>query len=170
MKALILIADGFEDIEFFHLYYRLQEEGVDVTVTSIHGHTLTGQKGYRVEPDLLIRDIAHTDFDLLLIPGGTSPERLRTREEAVGLTRSFMQEGQMVATISHGIQLLISAGSMDARAIACSPSIRDDARASGGRYRDEAVVVDDNLITGRSREDLPEFTAKVVELIGQRVG
>lgn len=169
MKALILIADGFEDIEFFHLWYRLQEEGVPTTIISIHSHTLTGLRGYKVEPDLLIRDIAHTDYDLLLIPGGSSPERLRTREEAVGLTRSFMQEGQLVGAISHGVQVIISAGSMDNRAVTCSPSIRDDARSAGGRYRDDAVVVDDNLITGRSREDLPEFTAKIVALIGEKV-
>src|SRR5438477_11766694 len=57
MKALILVADGFEDLELFCPWYRLQEEGVEVTLASPTGHDVTGKHGYRVETDMPIREV-----------------------------------------------------------------------------------------------------------------
>src|SRR5262245_7412265 len=110
MKALILVADGFEDLTLFLSWYRLREEGVDVVLASPVMHVLTGVHGYRVEPDTTIHEVNPADFDLLVIPDGTCGERLRVREEAVDVARTFMQDGQHVAAIGHGPQLLISAG------------------------------------------------------------
>src|SRR5271155_4402472 len=117
MKALILLADGFEDVQLFCPWYRLLEEGVRVTIASHSGQPLVGLHGYRVEPDMPIHEVNPSEYDLLVVPGGTSPEKLRQREGAVGVTRTFMEEGRLVAIIGHGAQLLISAGSVDGRAL-----------------------------------------------------
>jgi protease I len=165
MKALILIADGFEDLELFCPWYRLQEEQIAVTLASPTGQAVTGMHGYRVEPDMPIREVNPADYDLLLIPGGTSPEKLRLREEAVGLCRIFMEEERFVAAICHGAQLLTSAGALNGRSVTCDPGIRDDVRAAGANYRDEAVVVDGNLITSRGPDDLPQFCHQLVSAL-----
>ena len=68
---------------------------------------------------------------LLVLPGGGAPSRLRIREVAVGIARTFMEDGRRVAAICHGPQLLISAGSLDGRIVTCAPSIRDDVRFAG---------------------------------------
>ncbi len=162
MKALILLADGFEDVQLFCPWYRLQEEGVRVTVASPSGQPLVGLHGYRVEPDMPIHEVNPSEYDLLLVPGGTSPEKLRQREGAVGVTRTFMEEGRLVAIIGHGAQLLISAGSVDGRALTCASGIRDDVRSAGGVYREEAVVVDGSLISSRNSDDLPQFCQQVI--------
>src|SRR5207302_92344 len=87
---------------------------------------------------------------------GPMVERLRQREEAVDVTRTFVQDGgSRVVAIGHGAQLLISAGVLDGRSVTCDPGIRDDVRAAGAIYRDEAVVRDGNLLTARSADDLP---------------
>jgi protease I len=166
MKALILIADGFDDVQLFCPWYRLQEEGVDVTVTSHGTQTVTGLHGYRVESDMPIHELNPSEYDLLLIPGGSSPERLRLREEAVDLARTFMEDERLVAAIGHGPQLLISAQALDGHAVTCSPGIRDDVRAAGAMYRDEAAVVDGHLITGRSHGDLPQFCRELIAALG----
>ena len=165
MKALILVADGFEDLELFCPWYRLREEGVEVTIASPSTQPLTGLHGYRVEPDMPIHELNPAEYDLLLIPGGRSPEKLRVREEAVDVARTFMQENQRVAAICHGPQLLISAGALDGRAITCAAGIRDDVRAAGAQYRDEAVVVDGNLITSRGPDDLPAFCHQLIAVL-----
>ena len=163
MTALILVADGFEDLTLFLPWYRLREEGVGVRLASPLMHALTGQHGYRVEPDEPIYRVNPAEYDLLLIPDGPAVERLRLREEAVDVTRTFMQEGVMrVAAIGHGPQLLISAGSLDGRVVTCDPGIRDDVRAAGATYRDEAVVRDGNLLTGRGPDDLPAFCRQLI--------
>jgi protease I len=166
MKALILVADGFEDLELFYPWYRLREEGLEVTLASPNGQAVTGKHGYRAEPDMPIRELNPSEYEVLLIPGGHAPAALRLREEAVGIARTFMEEDRRVAAICHGPQLLLSAGALNGRYVTCAPSIRDDVRAAGANYRDEAVVVDGNLITSRGPDDLPEFCRQLVMSLG----
>jgi deglycase len=167
MKALILVADEFEELSLYLPWYRLREAGVDVRLASPLMHVLTGEHGYRVEPDTTIFQVNPAEYDVLLIPDGLCGERLRIREEAVDVARTFMQEGHGVAAIGHGAQLLISAGSLDGRNVTCSPGIRDDVRAAGANYSDEAVVVDGNLLTCRGADDLPAFATALLRLLAK---
>lgn len=162
MKALILVSDGFEDLTLFLPWYRLREEGVDVRLASPMMHAMTGQHGYRIEPDARIHEVNPAEFDILVIPDGPMVERLRQREEAVDVTRTFVQDGSRVAAIGHGAQLLISAGVLDGRTVTCDPGIRDDVRAAGANFRDDAVIRDGNLLTARSADDLPAFCRMLV--------
>ena len=169
MRALFLIADGFEDVQFFTPYYRLREEGVAVTVAAaIDGRPATGLHGYTVEPDMPIPEVNPSEYDVLVIPGGRAPEKLRLREEAVDLARTFAQDGSLVAAIGHGPQLLLSAGALDGKSLTCDPGIRDDMRAVAGAYLDEAVVVDGSLITARGNDELPEFCEQLVAALATR--
>lgn len=164
MTALILVADGFEDLTLILPWYRLREEGVIVHLASPLMHGLIGQHGYRVEPDLPIHDVSPSEYDLLVIPDGPACEKLRLLEEAVDVTRTFVQDGRTVAAIGHGPQLLLSAGTLDGRKVTCSPGIRDDVRAAGASYRDAAVVLDGNVLTCRGADDLPALCQQLVRL------
>jgi protease I len=169
MKALFLIADGFEDVQFFCPYYRLREDGVSVTVAAaVDNRPVTGLHGYVVEPDMPIPEVNPSEYNLLVIPGGRAPERLRLREEAVDLARTFAQDGSLVAAIGHGPQLLLSAGALDGKSATCDPGIRDDVRSVAAAYRDEGVVVDGPLITARGNDDLPEFCEQLMAALGAR--
>ena len=165
MKVAILIADGFEDLQLFHIWFRLREEGMHVTLAAATSHRVTGQRGYVVEPDMPMQELNPSDYDLLYIPGGASPERLRQREEAVDIARTFMQEDRLVCAVGHGAQLLISAGALDGRLLACSPGIRDDVRGAGASYREEGVVLDGNLISGRTWHDNTPMLREFLKLL-----
>jgi protease I len=165
LKALILCADGFEDLELLYPLYRLREEGVEVKVASPDGDRITGEHGYVVPADLDYGDVNPADFDLLIIPGGKAPETVRLREEARDHARTFFDSGKIVAAICHGPQVLITAGVLSGRNVTCAPGIRDDVRAAGAVYRDRAVVVDDNLITSRAPGDLPAFCREITSAL-----
>ncbi len=168
MTALILVADGFEDLSLFLPWYRLREEGVDVRLAAPYLHAVEGVHSYRVEPDHRVDEVNPSDFDVLIVPDGRAVEQLRQHEGAVGIVRTFLDDGSRVAVIGHGAQLLISSGSLDGRPVTCSPGIRDDVRAAGGVYRDLAVVTDGNLLTGRGPDDLPEFNRALCRLMAGR--
>jgi protease I len=170
MKALILVANGFEDLSLFLPWYRLREEQVDVRLAGPMMHALTGQHSYQIEPDLRIHEVNPADYDVLIIPDGPAVERLRLREEAVDVTRTFVQDGgSRVVAIGHGPQLLISAGVLDGRTVTCDPGIRDDVRAAGANYRDEAVVRDGNLLTVRGPDDIPALCRRLVGSLAVRI-
>ena len=165
MTALILLAEGFEDLSLFAPLFRLREEGAEVRLASPLLTAAAGEHGYRVEPDLRLHEVVPAEYDLLLIPDGRAVERLRVRAAAVDVVRTFVEDGRPVAAVGHGAQLLLSAGVLDGRTVTCSPGIRDDVRAAGAVYRDEAVVRDGMILTGRGPDDLPAFCRAMLELV-----
>src|SRR3989442_3522853 len=107
-RAAIIAADDFEDLELFHPMYRLQEEGVETVVVGLNRTPVKGKKGYTVEPALSIHEADAADFDLLVVPGGKSPEKLRLSEEVLDFVREFDKQGKPIAAICHAGQVLAS--------------------------------------------------------------
>ncbi|ADI73596.1 intracellular protease, PfpI family [Methanohalobium evestigatum Z-7303] len=167
MKALIISADGFEDLELFYPLNRLKEEGVDVKIASMEKGTITGKHGYPADVDLTFDEINPDDFDMLVISGGKAPEKVRLDEKAIKITKHFFDKNKPVASICHGAQILISAGVVKGRKATCYIGVRDDLKVSGANYEDKEVVVDGNLITSRNPNDLYAFGREIVKMISK---
>lgn len=165
MKALIVSADHFEDCELLYPYYRLQEEGLQVEVASISRGRITGKHGYEVAADIALRDVDPGAYDLLILPGGKAPSKLRREAAALAIAQHFVQGGKPVAAICHGPQVLISAGAMVGRRATCSPSVAEEMQQAGALYEDAEVVVDGRLVTSRRPADLPAFMREILRLL-----
>lgn len=164
-RIAILVGEGFEDLEFYYPYYRLLEEGAEVTVVGVDRRSVCGKYGHVVVPDASIGDVRAEDFDGLVLPGGKSPENLRIHEAVVDFVRRICEAGKPVAAICHGPQLLISAGVLRGRTVTCVKKIRDDVVNAGAKYVDEPVVRDGNIVTSRVPSDLPHFCREFVRLL-----
>jgi protease I len=169
MKALILTASGVEDCELFYPYYRFKEEGIEVDVASPGGEKIMGEHGYSLEATLSFADADPDDYDLLFLPGGKGPEKVRLERQAVEITKKMFQADKMVVAICHGPQILISADVLGGKRATCWPALRDDLKAAGAEYVDREVVVDGNLITSRFPPDLPAFCRAIFAAIKQAV-
>jgi protease I len=167
MKALILAGQGFEDSELLFPYFRLLEEDISVVVASPKKEKLIGKYGYTYDVDLLAKDVDPKDFDLLIIPGGKGPERIRRNNDIRRIAKEFMSENKPVASICHGAQVLISSAELKGRRMTSYEGILDDLEVAGVIVSDEEVVVDDNLVTSRKPEDLPAFMRETMKLIRQ---
>ncbi|HID43144.1 MAG TPA: type 1 glutamine amidotransferase [Archaeoglobaceae archaeon] len=162
-KILFLVEDDFEDLEMFYPYYRLIEEGYEVTVASTSLDEKKGKHGYMIKPDKEFSKINPADFDAVVIPGGKSPERVRLSKDAVSIVRHFIENNKPVAAICHGPQLLISAQGLGGRKVTCWKGIRDDVIVAGADYVDREVIVDRNLVTSRMPDDLPAFCRELIK-------
>ena len=107
--------------------------------------------------DKAISEVTTDTFGALLIPGGYSPDKLRADEQAVDFVREFVNSGKPVFSICHGPQLLITADVLRGRTITGWKSIVQDIKNAGATYIDQEVVIDGNLISSRSPQDLPAF-------------
>lgn len=165
MKAVILAADEVEDLEFLVPYYRLREAGVEVEVAAPRLGPVCAKHGYSLDADLTFWDVDADAYDLMVIPGGRAPETVRLDEKAVAAVTKVLDAGRPVAAICHGAQVLISAGVLEGRRVTCWRGIRDDVRAAGAEYVDAEVVVDGNLITSRSPDDLPAFCREIMKAV-----
>jgi protease I len=165
----MVLAKNFEDVEATGPRDFLESHGVGVVTIGIERGEIEGKKGARLGADTTFDELtpAQIDaFDLLLIPGGGSPENLRIYDPAVEFTRKFVESGRPVASICHGPQLLISARVLRGRTTTSVNKIRDDVMNAGARYVDEPLVVDGNLISSRNPSDLPVFNDAIGAALG----
>jgi protease I len=157
-KVAILAEDDYEDLELWYPYYRLIEAGHEVRVIGSGRKAIFASKhGYEVKVDKNAADVDTAEFDAMVIPGGFAPDRMRRVPAVNELVRRIFKEGKPVAAICHAGSVLVSANVLKGKKATCFMSIKDDLMNAGARYKDEAVVVDGNLITSRSPADLPEF-------------
>jgi protease I len=164
MKALIISANNFEDLELHYPLYRLREDGIDVTVAAPVKGMITGGHDYAVGVNKAFSEIKPMDYDLLIIPGGKAPEEVRLHRDAISIVRSFFDAGKTVGAICHGPQVLVSANVLKGRNVTCWKGIKDDVIAAGANYTDVEVVVDGNLVTSRMPGDLPAFMRELEKL------
>lgn len=163
-RAAMVLARNFEDIEATSPKEFLEAAGVPVTVIGLDKNEIVGKKGTHIAPDTSFADLTPEDranFDVLVIPGGGSPENLRIDDAAVDFTRAVFELGRPVAAICHGPQLLISAKVLEGFTLTCVNKIRDDVINAGATYLDEPVVVDRHLITSRTPADLDVFNQAI---------
>ena len=163
MKALIISADNFEDSELLVPYYRLKEEGVEVTVASLSRGAIKGKHGYEVTVDKTLDEVNPDEYAILVLPGGAAPAAVRKEPKALDITRAFFVKNKPVVAICHGPQILISAGLMQRRRATCYKSVADELKEAGALYEDREVVVDANLVTSRQPADLPAFMRETLK-------
>jgi len=165
-KVLMIVGPEFEDIEVLYPYYRLVEEGFEVTIAAPSEGRVEGKHGYAVSAVALSK-VNPEEYVALVIPGGRGPERIRAlaREEAVRIVKYFADAGKPIAAICHGPQLLISAGVTRGLRLTSYVGIADDVRASGGEWVDQPVVVDKNVVTARIPPDLPYWMREFIKLL-----
>jgi protease I len=165
-KAIILVDNGFEDIEFLYPFYRLQEAGLEVEVVGHKiGESYSGKKGASVMSDKSPNDLNLEDYEVMIIPGGWAPDRMRTKTEMVDLVKKVMKKGLVVGAICHGAQMLVEADTVKSRRLTCVRSVSTDVKNAGGLYLDEPVVTDGNLVTSRFPQDLPLWMPAIIKLL-----
>lgn len=151
MKALIIAGQHTQDHEFIYPYYRLQEDGYQVDVAVRGKETVTGAIGIKIVPTMDIptsMEVWGDYWQILILPGGAKAmEYMRQDNQLLTFIREFHATGQVIGSICHGAQLLISAGLVRGRMISGYYSIKDDINNAGGTYLDLPYVVSDRIIT-----------------------
>lgn len=170
----ILVADGFEQVEFTSPKAALEKAGAKTVVVSLKPGKVEGwnhfDKGDKFAVDATVTQVRAGDFDALLLPGGVAnPDQLRADAGAVAFVRDFFEQHKPVAAICHGPWTLIDAGVVKGRRVTSYKSIKTDLVNAGAEWSDEAVVVDNGLVTSRNPGDLPAFNAKLVEEVAEGI-
>jgi protease I len=161
----VLVEDMYEELELWYPYHRLREAGVEVSLVGPERATYQGRFGYPATADQAAAEVAAAELAGVVVPGGYAPDRMRRHAAMVGLVRQVHDQGGVVAAICHAGWMLVEADVVKGHTLTGFFSIRQDLVNAGGRYVDEPVVVDGNLVTSRQPDDLPAFGAAVVGLL-----
>jgi len=167
-KILVIATNyGVEQDEIVVPIAELSDRGATVTVagkTTDPIQTLVGDKdpGKTVDVHLPLDEALESDYDALVIPGGTiNADTLRREPGAIALVTAFADAGKPIAAICHGPWLLVEAEVLPGRTITSYASLQTDVRNAGAEWVDREVEVDASggfpIITSRNPGDLPAF-------------
>lgn len=162
-SVLMFVEDFYEDMELWYPRYRLIEAGAEVVLAGPDQNVVyKGKHGYPCKPDIAIDQVDASRFDALVLCGGYAPDKLRRIPKVLDVTRSIFQAEKPVAMICHAGWIPISAGIVRGRTCTAVSAIKDDIVNAGGNWVDREVVVDGNLISSRTPDDLPAFCRAII--------
>jgi protease I len=162
-RIAFVIGQDFEDSEFREPFDALRRAGHQIDVLGVHaGEVVHGKEHHELATIDAAASTANPDeYSAIVIPGGYSPDHLRTDKGVVEFVSRFARTGKLVAAVCHGPQLLIEAEVVEGKKLTSWPSCRKDLENAHAWWVDEEVVVDGSLITSRTPEDLPAFTEAI---------
>jgi len=165
-RALLLFADGFEEIEAVAIVDVLRRAGVEVVTASPAGGAVCGAHAIKIEAERRFADVRAADFDALVLPGGSAnAETLATDPRAQALIQEARRLDKVVAAICAAPLALKAAGVIHGAKLTSFPSTA--AAFAGEKYLQERVVKDGRLLTSRGPGTAIEFALALVgELCG----
>ncbi|NLG08464.1 MAG: type 1 glutamine amidotransferase [Deinococcales bacterium] len=173
--AFLVAPKGTEHDELVKPLEAVREAGAEAVLVSSEAGPVTTNRhdlepGETLEAQLGADGLNADEFDAVVIPGGTvGADKLRADARLVAFVRDLMAQRKPVAAICHGPWVLVEADAVRGRKLTSYHSLRTDVRNAGGDWVDQEVVVDQGLVTSRKPDDIPAFTRKVLEEIGEGV-
>jgi protease I len=170
-KIAIIATTHFEEAELVTPRDELSKAGAEVKIYSTDTDPIQAVKSdteptQKIDVDGTFGDLDVSAIDALVVPGGTvNADNIRTDEDAQQIVREALENDKVTAVICHGPWLLVSAGVVRGRTLTSWPSLSIDLENAGATWKDEEVVVDDNLITSRNPDDLPAFVDAISEAL-----
>lgn len=170
--AFLTSNEGVEQVELTTPWQAVMDAGGTPELIALNGGQVQAvnhlDKGDTFTVHRTIKDIDHTEYDALVIPGGVAnSDMLRMSSAAVSFVQRFFEARKPTAVICHGPWILVEADLVRGRTLTSWPSLRTDIRNAGGNWTDTEVQVctigPNTLVTSRKPDDLPAFCATLTQ-------
>ena len=169
-KAIILLADGFEDVEAITPIDYLCRAGIDVTIASISNSlTVTSRWGgiKMTVGTTLTEQISNIKerkyWDAVIVPGGSpGAVNLAASQEVNTLLNEMAAAGKLICAICASPAVVLAPlGLLAGKKFTCYPKMEE--KVTDGEWSDNRVVVDGNIITSRGAGTAGEFAIAIIE-------
>ncbi|HMD89961.1 MAG TPA: DJ-1/PfpI family protein [Anaerolineaceae bacterium] len=182
-KIGILIESDFYEKEIFYYEHRFAEEGLEVRWMSrlwgqssltFYGHDykvpFTCNQSFEGMSDDELRS-----FSAIIVPSAFVSDRLRYSEDLKKMApavefiqRAFAEPGILKGIICHGMWLVSTVPELvRGRPVVAHPNLYGDVKNMGAIYTDQDVVVDGDLVTGRTGGHCHLFARKIIDLLAK---
>eukprot|EP01125_Pyxidicula_operculata_P008208 TRINITY_DN2770_c0_g1_i1.p1 TRINITY_DN2770_c0_g1~~TRINITY_DN2770_c0_g1_i1.p1 ORF type:complete len:197 (-),score=20.21 TRINITY_DN2770_c0_g1_i1:84-647(-) len=169
-KVLVPIADGSEEIEAVCIIDTLRRAGAQVVVASVENHKLvTCSRRVKIEADVLINEVHHDHFDMIVLPGGMpGAEHLRDSSILRSMLEKQAHHSRWYAAICAAPNVVFNShGLLDGKVATAYPGSHSGKLPIQDKVGDR-VVVCDNCITSQGPGTSLEFALKLVEVLFSR--
>jgi 4-methyl-5(b-hydroxyethyl)-thiazole monophosphate biosynthesis len=181
-KVLVLLAEGFEEVEALTPIDYLRRAGIEVTAASVgvkasgNSFAVKGSHGITVLADASLEELSKDGalepsiWDAVVVPGGLpGADNLHSSEETSLFLKSMTGAGKLLCAICAApARVLFPLGLLNGKSCTCFPGEEKNAtgNSSGGlgaQWKQERVVVDGSIITSRGAGTAGEFACAIIE-------
>ncbi|MFM8320453.1 MAG: DJ-1/PfpI family protein [Chloroflexota bacterium] len=181
-KIAVLIEGDYYEKEIFYYEHRFPEEGLELHFLSrLWGQSSLTFYGHEYKApffcDRSFEDMSDEQlrsYSAIIVPSGMVSDRLRYTEDVSRLApatqfikRAFAEPGIIKGIICHGMWLVSTAPELvRGRRVVVHNNLYGDAVNMGAIYTDQDVVVDGDLVTGRTGGHCHQFARQIIDCIG----
>ncbi|XP_076292897.1 protein dj-1beta isoform X2 [Lasioglossum baleicum] len=162
--AILLIADGSEEMEAVITTDVLRRAGINVTVAGLpESNCIKCSRDVKICVDASLKDAAQQKYDVVILPGGLGgSEAFASSQEVGNLLKEQEKEGRIIAAICAAPVALKAHDIAKGKQLTSYPSMKDKL-ADTYQYLESKVVTDGNLITSRGPATAFAFGLAIVE-------
>ncbi len=161
---IVLLADGFEEIEALTPVDMLRRAGLTVKTVGISGKTVSGAHGIAVVCDLLPDEVDLSLVNTVILPGGMpGTPNLYDSDFTEKAVRDVLERGGRVAAICAAPLILGRYDLLNKKAATCYPGFENE--LVGAYVTDQSVITDGQITTARGMGVALEFSEELISLI-----
>lgn len=161
-KILVLLANGFEEIEAISIIDICRRGGIDVVSAGVESLEVEGAHKITIKADYLLEGLKIDDFDMVVLPGGWGGTKILASSPTVQhLLREMRANNKLIGAICAAPFALHSAGVLGKK-YTCYPNIE---KQIGAGYCDEKVVIDGLVMTSQGPATVIYFALAIIEKI-----
>lgn len=165
MKGLMILTNGFEDVEGIATIDILRRARVNLTCATLHNSSeITTSLNNKVVFDTFLKDIDYTKFDFLILPGGPAVFKDLDKSKVVDqIVKYFCDNKKLVCAICAAPLLIGKHGYFKDLEYTCFPGCNE--KIIEGTLLDKPVVFSGNFLTARSMYYACDFALEIVSLV-----
>lgn len=163
-KVMVLLANGFEEIEALATVDIIRRANLRCDMVSIGEELVESSHGMFVKADKTIGTI-EDDYDAIILPGGMpGAKNLKENNEVINLIKRFNEEGKIIGAICAAPIVLYASEILQGKNYTCYPGFENDMQ--GCLYTGAMVEKHGNIITGKGPGAAFDFAFSILRELG----
>jgi protease I len=162
---MVIARENFRDEELLEPKKVFEQAGARVVIASSTLKKARGMLGEEVTPDVLLKDVAVSDYDAVVFVGGSGAREYFEDETAHTIARSAVRQGKITGAICIAPFILANAGVLKGKKATIWSSMGSDLDRKGCIYTKEDVQVDGRIVTADGPGSAGMFARTIVKLL-----
>jgi len=169
-KAIIILADGFEEVEAVTPIDYLRRAGIELIIAAL-GETplVRSSRGLKIAADAVLSSLLDegklsvSEWDGVIIPGGLpGSDNLAASEQTGKFLKEMAAAGKLICAICAApARVLAPLGLLEGKKFTCYPG--EEGKVTNAKWLEHRVVTDGNIITSRGAGTAGEFACAIID-------
>lgn len=162
MKGLIILVNGFEDVEALATIDVLKRSGIQIDTASLFNKEVVTQSNHKIIVEKLLEEVNTKEYDFLILSGGKAVFNILDKEQNIDqLIDEFYSNNKLICAICAAPRLIAKRGYFNNLKFTIFPRCLDGEVL--GTNTNKGVVVEEKFITAKAMYYSIEFALEIIK-------